>query len=147
MCVVLSLRKKEGNRRMNFLFYSFPSHRLFPLHALAAPDALEETVALSQAVDGVVALAHGTDEAAESVDVVLSGDGAAVLIDLGDGNLDGAVVLGPDDAVGGAALARDVTGGCRLAGCAPFRRLSCARLEIQPVNLTGRRSRHGRSPS
>jgi hypothetical protein len=119
MCVVLSLRKKEGDRRMNFLFLFLPIEFLrYPLHALAAPDALEETVALGQAVDGVVALAHGTDEAAEGVDVVLSGDGAAVLIDLGDGNLDGAMVLGPDDAVGGAALARDVTAGRWLAGCA-----------------------------
>jgi hypothetical protein len=65
---------------------------------------------LRQAVDGVVALAHRTDEAAEGVDVVLAGDGAAVLVDLGDRNLYGAVVLGLDDAVGSAALARDIAG-------------------------------------
>jgi hypothetical protein len=41
--------------------------------------------------------------------VVLALDGTAVLVNLGDGELDGSVVLGLDDAVGGAALARDVT--------------------------------------
>lgn len=66
---------------------------------------------MCQAVHGVVALAHGADEAAESVNVVLAGDGTAILVNLGDRNLDGAVVLGLDDAVGGAALARDVAGG------------------------------------
>ena len=63
---------------------------------------------MRQAVHGVVALAHCADEAGQGVNVVLSGDGTAVLINLGDRDLDGAVVLGLDDAVGGAALARDV---------------------------------------
>lgn len=65
---------------------------------------------MCQAVDGVVALAHGADETAEGVHVVLAGDGTAVLVNLGDRNLDGTVVLGLDDAVGGAALAGDVAG-------------------------------------
>jgi hypothetical protein len=64
---------------------------------------------LGQAVHGVVALAHGADEAAEGVDLVVTLDGTAVLVDLCDGDLDGTVVLGLDDAVGGAALAGDVT--------------------------------------
>lgn len=76
--------------------------------SLTGPDALEEAVTLGQAVEGVVALAHGTDETAEGVDVVLAGDGTAVLVDLGDGDLDGSVVLGLDDAVGRRALPRDV---------------------------------------
>ena len=76
--------------------------------SLSAPDALDEAVALGQSVHGIVGLAHGTDEAAEGVDVVLAGDGTAGLINLGDGDLDGAVVLGLDDAVGGRALAGDV---------------------------------------
>jgi hypothetical protein len=42
--------------------------------------------------------------------VVLALDGTAVLVNLGDGDLDRAVILGLDDAVGGAALAGDVTG-------------------------------------
>jgi len=76
--------------------------------SLGAPDALHQTVALGEAVQGIVALAHGADEAAQSVDLILAGDGTAVLVNLGDGNLNGAVVLGLDDAVGSAALARDV---------------------------------------
>ena len=76
--------------------------------SLAAPDVLDEAVTLGQSVQGIVGLAHGADEAAEGVDVVLAGDGAARLVNLGDGDLDGGVVLGLDDAVGGRALAGDV---------------------------------------
>lgn len=79
-----------------------------PSLSLTAPDVLEETIALGQSVHRIVALAHCADEAAEGVDVVLAGDGAAVLVDLGHGDLDGAVVLGLNDPVGGAALAGDV---------------------------------------
>jgi hypothetical protein len=81
------------------------SHNLIDL-SLSAPDVLEEAVTLGQSVEGVVALAHSSDEAAEGVDVVLALDGTAVLVNLGDR----AVILGLDDAVGGAALAGDVTG-------------------------------------
>lgn len=73
-----------------------------------APDALEESVALGQSVQSIVALTHRSHETAEGVDVVLSLDLSAVLVDLGDGDLDGGVVLGLDDAVGGAALSGDV---------------------------------------
>ena len=83
---------------------------VFPHLSLSAPDALNQTITLRQAVQSIVALTHGTDETAEGVDVVLAGDGTAVLVNLGDGDLDRAVVLGLDDAVGGAALAGDVTG-------------------------------------
>ena len=72
------------------------------------PDALEEAIALCQSVQRIVALAHRSHEAAEGVDVVLALDGTAVLVDLGDRNLDRGVVLGLDDAVGSAALARDI---------------------------------------
>ncbi|KAI6769520.1 hypothetical protein HG530_004149 [Fusarium avenaceum] len=85
------------------------SPHFIPL-SLSAPDALDEAVALGQSVEGVVALAHGSDETAEGVDVVLALDSTAVLVNLGDGDLDRAVILGLDDAVGGAALAGDVTG-------------------------------------
>lgn len=85
---------------------AFPFRRI--RLSLGAPDVLEEAVALGQAVEGVVALAHGADEAAEGVGLVLALDGTAVLVDLGDGDLDGAVVLGLDDAVGRRALPRDV---------------------------------------
>jgi hypothetical protein len=122
---------------------TFQVSKFLRLDALSAPDVLEQTIALSQAVQGVVALAHRADEAAEGVDMVLAGDGAAVLVNLGDRNLDGTVVLGLDDAVGGAALARDVAAReeCEVS----------ALLGQDPVNgrgfaHTGRRSRHGRSP-
>ena len=72
-----------------------------------APHVLDETVALRQAVEGVVALAHGADEAAEGVGLVLAGV-PAVLVDLANGELDRGVVLGLDDAVGRRALAGDV---------------------------------------
>ena len=71
------------------------------------PDALEEAVALCEPVDGVVGLAHGADEAGQGVDLVLAGV-AAVLVDLCDADLHRGVVLGLDDAAGGAALAGDV---------------------------------------
>lgn len=54
---------------------------------LSAPDVLQDPVALCQPVEGVVALAHSADEAAESVDLVLARV-SAVLIDLSDGDLD-----------------------------------------------------------
>lgn len=76
-----------------------------------APDTLQETVALCEPVQGVVALAHGADEAAEGIGLVLAGV-AAVLVDLADADLDRGVVLGLDDATGGAALAGDVATNC-----------------------------------
>ena len=77
--------------------------------SLGAPDALEETVPLGEAVHGVVALGHSANETGESVDVILAGDLTAVLVNLGDRDLDGGVVLGLDDTVGGRALPGDVT--------------------------------------
>lgn len=114
-------RRRVVNASSNHLSSIF-----FPLHALAAPDVLEETVTLSEAVHGVVALAHGTDETAEGVDVVLAGDGTAVLVNLGDRDLDGAVILGLDDAVGGAALARDVT---------KYPKVSRLRCKLSPMDV------------
>ena len=63
------------------------------------PDALEEAVTLCEPVHAVVGLAHGADEARESVDLVLAGV-ATVLVDLSDADLDGGVILGLDDASG-----------------------------------------------
>lgn len=133
--------------------------------SLGGPDALDETVTLGQAVEGVVGLTHGTDEAAEGVDVVLAGDGTAGLVNLGDGDLDGGVVLGLDDAVGGRALAGDVTVGeeeKRQVESANLKSLFCASRRIktaaaavtatfeahcnQKGALTGPQSRHGRFP-
>jgi hypothetical protein len=72
------------------------------------PDALDEAVALCEPVELVVALAHRPNEAAKGIDVVFALDCPAVLVDLGDGDLDRGVVLGFDDSIGSAALARDV---------------------------------------
>lgn len=102
-------RQSESSRPSQVVFSAGKEIPLTAQHlSLAAPDALQQAVPLRQAVHRVVALAHRSHEAAQGVDVVLAGNGAAVLVDLGDRNLDGAVVLGLDDAVGGAALARDV---------------------------------------
>ena len=100
------------------------SHSIIPVPKIShnanlvsarVPDTLEEAVPLGEAVDAVVALAHCAHEAAKRVDLVLAGV-AAVLVDLGDADLDGAVVLGLDDAVGRAALAGDVPAQGKIMG-------------------------------
>ena len=87
------------------------SHTLASLSAnslsLRAPYTLEVTIALCQAVQSIVTLAHGAYKAAQSICVVLARV-AAVLVDVGNRDLHRCVVLGLDDAVGGAALAGDV---------------------------------------
>lgn len=87
-----------------------PSPSLLPDLSLGRPDALQVSIALKQAVHRVVGLTHGADEAGQGVDLVVASNGTAILGDLGNGNLDGGVVVGTDDAVGGAALAWNVTG-------------------------------------
>lgn len=76
--------------------------------AASAPDILQQTITLRQSVQGVVALAHGPHESAQCVHLALACE-SAVLINLADGDLNGCVVLGLDDAVGSTALAGDVT--------------------------------------
>lgn len=71
-------------------------------------DVLEETVLLGKTVDAVVSLTTATDVTAEGVGEVLADNGAALLVDLGDRDLDRRVVLGLDEAVSGRALARNV---------------------------------------
>ena len=115
---------------------------------LGAPDVLEEAVALGEAVQGIVALAHGADETGQGVDDVLALDGPAVLVDLGDGDLAGAVVLGLDDAARRRALAGDVTvGGGTLESVRSLSGRGRAIVVVgQQGGLTGRRFHHGRSP-
>lgn len=92
------------------------THAMHPISACIstssarAPDALCEAVPLREAVEAIVALAHGAHEAAQGVDLVLARV-PAVLVDLANGKLDRRVVLGLDDAVGRRALAGDVAGG------------------------------------
>jgi hypothetical protein len=76
--------------------------------AASAPDILQQTITLRQSVQGIVALAHSPYETAQSVDLALACE-SAVLVNLSNRYLDGCVVLGLDNAVGGAALAGDVT--------------------------------------
>lgn len=101
-----SLGPAVSSRTFQFPFCLLRQH---PFHlSLGRPDVLDKAVALGQAVQGIVGLTHGADEAAEGVDVVLAGDSTAGLVHLGDGDLNRSVVLGLDDAVGGRALAGDV---------------------------------------
>lgn len=66
------------------------------------------TLLLGKTVERVVALTELADEARQGEDGGLAGDHATVGIDVGDGDLDGSVVLGLDDAASGGALAGDV---------------------------------------
>ncbi len=92
-----------------FQLHSLPN--FFSLsRRLSTPDTLEETVALRQSVQGVVALGSRPHEPAQGVDLVLAGV-AAVLVNLADAELDTGVVFGFDDAVGRAAFAGDVATG------------------------------------
>lgn len=93
-----------------FHFFPFPPFRRNRL-ADGAPHVLEEAVALGEPVERVVALAHRADEPAHGVHLVLALDRAAVLVNLGDRDLDRGVVLGLNDPVGGAALPGDVAVG------------------------------------
>ena len=63
---------------------------------------LEVAVLGAEAVEGVIRLAHAADEAGQ--DVGLGGASeAARLINIGDVELDGSVVLGGDETAGGRA--------------------------------------------
>jgi hypothetical protein len=95
---VVSLSPPEPGPALRFSPYL---NSIFPNRLSgSAPDALEEAILLCEPVEAVVALAHGADEAAEGVDLVVAGV-AAVLVNLADADLDGSVVLGLDDASGG----------------------------------------------
>lgn len=125
-------------------------HTKAPVPSLArrlsagAPDVLEVAVTLSEAVDAVVGLAHGANEAAEGVGLSLASE-SAVLVDLGDADLNRAVVLGLDDAVGGAALAGDVTARSRYVSpclsCLPLLCVSFCRSGGALCSVGGRKSR------
>lgn len=80
--------------------YAVPQLRIpIPLPG-AAPDTLEEAILLCEPVEAIVALAHGADEAAQGVNLVVASV-AAVLVNLANADLDRSVVLGLDDASGG----------------------------------------------
>lgn len=66
------------------------------------------TLLLGKTVERVVTLTELADEARQGEDGRLAGDDATVGIDVSDGDLDGSVVLGLDDAASGSALSGDV---------------------------------------
>lgn len=126
--------------------HSSPDPPLMRLHtpsppgenlSLGTPDVLQEAIPLCQAIHGIVALAHSAHEAAEGIHLVLARDGTAILVNLCDRNLDRTVVLGLDDAIGGAAFARDVAGEREniSAGWAGEKRMACSSSHLQIDNL------------
>lgn len=118
--------------------------------AASAPDILQKAITLRQSVQGIVALAHSPYESAQSIDLALACE-SAVLINLAHGDLDGCVVLGLDNAVGGAALAGDVTVKIMRISFNPYS-LRCISMiegwEIRALEgRTGQRDLPCRSPS
>jgi hypothetical protein len=75
--------------------------------SLGRPNILEQAISLRKTVQGIVTLATSTDKSAQCINLVLTGV-AAVLVNFADRDLYGGVVVGFDDAVGGAALAGHV---------------------------------------
>lgn len=74
---------------------------------LGTPDILQESIALRQAVQAVVALATSPNETAKGIRLAFTGI-AAILVNFADAKLDRSVVLSLDDTVRRAALAWDV---------------------------------------
>lgn len=72
------------------------------------PDVLEDSVLLSESVQRVVSLGSRSDVTGQSVGDVVTGDGSASLVDLGDVDLDRRVVISLDDSVSGRALSGNV---------------------------------------
>ena len=63
---------------------------------------------MGQTVQRVVGFTSGSDVAGQSVGDELTWDGTALLVNLGDVDLDGSVVLGLDNSVGGRTLSWNV---------------------------------------
>lgn len=82
----------------------------------SAPHLLQISTLLRQPVHRVIRLTHGADEPSERKRLIVPGNGAAFGRHIGNGNLHRGVVIGTDDTVGGAALARDVP--AKLLDCA-----------------------------
>ncbi len=92
--------KHPNNLDNSFINYT----SLHNSHLLGvAPDVLEEAVLRGQTVQRIVRLAHGADETRQGVRLEGVGD-AAGLVNVGDVNLDGSVVLGSDESTSGRAV-------------------------------------------
>lgn len=87
----------------HFYFNSIPKHL-----SGVRPDVLEDTVLLGQSVERVISLGSRSDVTGQSVGDVVTGNGSASLVDLGDVDLDGGVVISLDDSVSGRALSGNV---------------------------------------
>ena len=111
----------------------------------SAPDVLQQTIALCQSVQGIVALSHRSYETAKGVDLALSVE-SSVLIDLSDCNLDRCVILGLDDSVGCAAFTGDVTRGQLISFQFHIPRPSCVASRGDFGERTGQRFLPCRSP-
>lgn len=68
------------------------------------PDVLQQTVLLGQSVDGVVTLTSGSDVTRQGVAGVGTSNGSALVVNVGNVDLDRSVVLGLDDSVGSRTL-------------------------------------------
>lgn len=79
------------------------------------PHTLQQPIPLRQPIQTIIPLAHRPHEAAQRVDLVFARV-APVLIHFADGDLDGGVVFGFDDAVCGGAFAGDVARGGGVSG-------------------------------
>merc|ERR1719266_285446 len=65
---------------------------------------VDDTVLLGEPVDAVIALSHPPDGATDGVRLGGSGHAAGGLVNLGQVDLDGSMVLSTEDPVAGAAL-------------------------------------------
>lgn len=72
------------------------------------PHVLQQTVLLGQSVQRVITLTSGSDVAGQGVGGVGASDSSALLVNVGDVDLDGGVVLGLDDSVGSRTLSWNV---------------------------------------
>lgn len=71
-------------------------------------DVLQQTVGLSQSVERVIGLTSGSNVTREDVSLVVTRDSTAILINVGNVDLDRGVVLSLDESVGSRTLARNV---------------------------------------
>lgn len=104
---LLSILARASQSRLQEFVPEHPQMQLSL--AASAPHILQQTIPLRQPVQRVVALTHGSHESAECVNLALACE-STILINLANGDLDGCMILGLDNAVGGTALSGDVTG-------------------------------------
>merc|ERR1719192_396761 len=68
----------------------------------------DDAVLLGQSVDTIIGFTHTTNLTANGVGLEPAGHPSGGLVNVGDVDLDGGVILGGDDAVAGRAFSRDV---------------------------------------